>query len=61
MTAGDSDETGCVFCARLAGTEFWITVLETPYSVAAVANHQRAPGSLIIVPRRHAVSLRFRQ
>ena len=47
----------CIFCARLGGADFWITVLETPHSVAAIANHQRSPGSLIVVPRRHALSL----
>jgi histidine triad (HIT) family protein len=47
----------CIFCARLGGADFWLTVLETPHSVAAVANHQRTPGSLIVVPRRHVLSL----
>lgn len=50
------DET-CVFCERLAGRDFWLPVAGTEHSLAAVANHQRSPGSLIIVPRRHVLAL----
>jgi histidine triad (HIT) family protein len=47
----------CVFCERLAGRDFWLPVAQTAHSLAALANHQRSPGSLIIVPRRHVVAL----
>lgn len=47
----------CVFCERLAGRDFWLPVAQTAHSLAAVANHQRSPGSMIIVPRRHVVAL----
>jgi histidine triad (HIT) family protein len=47
----------CIFCDRLAGRDFWIPVIETDHSVAAVANHQRSTGSLIVIPRRHALRL----
>jgi histidine triad (HIT) family protein len=49
--------TGCVFCERAAGRDFWIPVEQTQYSIAAVANHQRSVGSLLVIPRRHVVAL----
>jgi histidine triad (HIT) family protein len=50
-------EIPCVFCERVAGRDFWIPVYETEFSVAAVANHQRSTGSLIVIPRRHVLAL----
>ncbi|HEX6521154.1 MAG TPA: HIT family protein [Streptosporangiaceae bacterium] len=48
---------GCVFCERVAGRDFWFAVGETRHSIAAVANHQRSTGSLIVIPRRHVLAL----
>jgi histidine triad (HIT) family protein len=56
MSSG-SPERDCVFCERLAGRDFWIPVTESEHSVGAIANHQRTPGSLIIVPRRHILTI----
>ncbi len=50
-------DEGCVFCDRVAGRDFWIPVIETEHSIAAIANHQRTPGSLIVIPRRHILAL----
>ena len=47
----------CVFCERAAGRDFWLPVAETRHSIAAVANHQRSAGSLIVIPRRHVLAL----
>lgn len=47
----------CVFCERVAGRDFWLPVAETEHCIAAVANHQRSTGSLIVIPRRHALAL----
>ncbi len=52
MVRGD-----CLFCERVAGREFWLPVAQTRHSIAAVANHQRSTGSLIVIPRRHALAL----
>jgi histidine triad (HIT) family protein len=52
MVTGD-----CVFCERVAGRDFWLPVVQTRHSIAAVANHQRSTGSLIVIPRRHALAL----
>jgi histidine triad (HIT) family protein len=47
----------CLFCERVAGRDFWLPVAQTKHSIAAVANHQRSTGSLIVIPRRHALAL----
>jgi histidine triad (HIT) family protein len=47
----------CVFCERVAGRDFWLPVAQTRHSIAALANHQRSTGSLIVIPRRHALAL----
>jgi len=49
--------TGCVFCLRVRGEDHWIPVLETEHTIAAVSNHQRSPGCLTIIPRRHVASI----
>lgn len=53
----DDLPTDCVFCERLARRDAWIMVAESRFSVAALANHQRTPGSVIIIPKWHCVSI----
>jgi len=51
------DAADCVFCDRVAGKDFWLPVSQTRHSIAAIANHQRSTGSLIVIPRRHVLAL----
>ncbi|WP_144122459.1 HIT family protein [Catellatospora sichuanensis] len=47
----------CVLCLRALGKEFWIPVAESDHTIAALANHQRSHGALLVVPRRHTSTI----
>ena len=51
------DEEPCIFCRRVAGDDHWVELFRTEHSIAALANHQRTPGSIIFIPRRHEIAL----
>ena len=47
----------CVLCLRTAGKSFWIPVAQNAYATAAIANHQRSRGALLVVPKRHSSTI----
>jgi diadenosine tetraphosphate (Ap4A) HIT family hydrolase len=47
----------CPVCQYLAGTRPWVPIRVGPASAAYVAPRQRTPGTVLVVPVRHVVTL----
>lgn len=54
---GEKTLEECVLCLRTAGKSFWIPVAQNANATAALANHQRSRGALLVVPKRHSSTI----